>query len=148
MRALALGLVLAAVMLVPAARSEEGAAAAIRQALLQWMADFNAGRAEESCALFAPDLKANVRGIEERGYEQQCDLLKRALADESKTYTYGVDIKEILVFGDAAVVRLVWTLTVKGKDGAETQSVEPGLDVFKQQPDGRWKIIRYMAYEQ
>jgi len=51
------------------------------------------------------------------------------------------------VFGDAAVVRLVWTLTIKNTDG-EIESVEPGLDVFRRQADGTWKIVRYMAYEE
>jgi ketosteroid isomerase-like protein len=53
----------------------------------------------------------------------------------------------VLVFGDVAVVRLVWTLTVKQEGGGETQSVEPGMDIFQKQPDGSGKIIRYMAYE-
>jgi len=43
-------------------------------------------------------------------------------------------------------VRLVWTLRVRS--GASTvESKEPGLDVFRRQPDGHWKIIRYMGYE-
>jgi steroid delta-isomerase len=58
-----------------------------------------------------------------------------------------LDIKEILVFGDVAVVRLVWTLTIEEKDGREIKSVEPGMDVFRRQADGSWKIVRYMAYE-
>ena len=44
-------------------------------------------------------------------------------------------------------MRLVWTLTVK-QDGSETTSLEPGMDVFRRQADGTWKIIRYIAYEQ
>jgi steroid delta-isomerase len=58
-----------------------------------------------------------------------------------------MDIKEVLVFGDVAVVRLVWTLTIEPKDGASIESVEPGMDIFKKQTDGSWQIIRYMAYE-
>jgi steroid delta-isomerase len=146
--AVILAAALACAQLPVLARADAGPAAPIRQALTQWMEDFNAGDAEAACALFAPDLKANVRGVGERGFEAQCQLLKQALADKSKTYRYAVDIKEILVFGDAAIVRLVWTLTIKGKDGNETKSVEPGLDVFHKQPDGSWKIIRYMAYEE
>jgi ketosteroid isomerase-like protein len=70
------------------------------------------------------------------------------LADKEKTFSYALDIKEIAVFGDVAVVRLVWTLTVRQKDGGETKSVEPGMDVFQKRADGKWRIIRYMAYEQ
>lgn len=70
------------------------------------------------------------------------------MGDETRSYRYALDIKEILVFGDVAVVRLVWTLTIKEKDGREMKSVEPGMDLFRRQADGSWKIVRYMAYEE
>lgn len=122
--------------------------AAIRSALTQWMADFNAGRADKVCALFAPDLIAQYRGQPERGYEALCDLLKRSLGDRGKTYRYALAIKEILVAGDLAVVRLTWMLTVRGKDPvSEITSDEPGIDIFRRQGDGSWRISRYIAYE-
>jgi steroid delta-isomerase len=112
------------------------------------MAAFNAGDAEKSCALFAPDLIAQVRGQPERSYNDLCDLLKRSLSDRTKTYSYTVDIKEILVAYDLAAVRLTWTLKVRQKDtGSETTSDEPGLDIFRRQADGSWKISRFMSYE-
>lgn len=123
------------------------AAVEIENALKQWRADFNAGRADKVCGLFAPDLRADFRGQPERGCDGLCDLLKRSLADKEKTFSYGLDVKEILVFGDVAVVRLDWTLTVKGSDGRESTSVEPGMDIFQKQADGTWRIVRYMAYE-
>lgn len=70
------------------------------------------------------------------------------MGDETRSYRYALDITEILVFGDVAVVRLVWTLTIKEKDGREMKSVEPGMDLFRRQADGSWKIVRYMAYEE
>jgi uncharacterized protein (TIGR02246 family) len=122
-------------------------AADIRAALVQWMDDFNAGRADKVCDLFAPDLRANVRGVAERDYTALCDLLQSSLKDRTKHYTYAVDIKEIRVFGEVAVVRLVWTLTVS-QSGVGTVSVEPGMDIFARQADGAWKITRFMAYQQ
>lgn len=123
------------------------AAAEIRQALTHWTDDFNAGRTDKVCDLFAADVRADVRGAPERDHAAICDLLVSSLKDESKHYRYAMDIKEILVFGDVAVVRLVWTLTIEPKDGASIESVEPGIDIFKKQADGSWQIIRYMAYE-
>jgi uncharacterized protein (TIGR02246 family) len=123
------------------------AAVEIENALKQWMADFNAGRADKVCGLFAPDLRADFRGQPERGYGGLCDLLKKSLSDKDKTFSYGLDVKEILVFGDVAVVRLDWTLTVKDDAGHESTSVEPGMDIFQKQADGTWRIVRYMAYE-
>src|SRR5262245_8443442 len=141
------GLVSLALISPAAAQGDMPAQAAIRAALTQWMADFNAGRAGKVCELFAPDLVAQYRGQPERGWDALCDLLKRSLADRGKSYSYALAIKEILVEGDLAVVRLTWTLTVRGKDAAETTSVEPGIDIFRRQADGSWKISRYMGYE-
>src|SRR5271166_2562313 len=131
-----------------AAQSANPAETAIRAALLQWTADFNARNRQHVCDLFAPDLRYDYRGQPERGYRDICELLHKSLSDPTKHYSYSPDIKEIIVSGDMAVVRLIWTLTVtsEGQTGALI-SKEPGLDVFRREPDGSWKIMRYMAYE-
>jgi steroid delta-isomerase len=47
-----------------------------------------------------------------------------------------------------AIVRLVWTSTLSQAGSTQvTETKEPGLDVFRRQPDGAWRISRYMAYE-
>lgn len=138
---------LALLVAAPAATAAEDETAEIRAALAQWTDDFNAGRADKVCDLFAKDARADVAGAPERDYAAICDVLTRSLADKTRHYSYAMDIKEILVFGEVAVVRLVWTLTIKKEDGGTAKSVEPGMDIFQKQPDGSWKIIRYMAYE-
>ena len=121
---------------------------AIRDALTRWTVDFNARDANRICDLFAPDLRYDFRGLPERDYNAICSLLQRALADRSKTITYSFDIKEIIVSGDMAIVRLVWTSKVSREGSSQvTETKEPGLDVFRRQPDGQWRIARYMAYE-
>lgn len=120
----------------------------IADALAQWTADFNAGRADKTCDLFSRELRADYRGQPERGYDGQCDLLKQSLNDPTRRYSYALAIKEILVSGDTAVVRLTWTLTVQPKDGQAITAIEPGLDVFRKESDGRWRIVRYMAFEE
>jgi ketosteroid isomerase-like protein len=129
------------------AQSDEASQAAIRNALTGWMADFNAGKAATICDLFDRELRYDYRGFPERGYEAICELLHRSLADRSRRYAYGLDIKEIIVSGDLAVVRLVWTLKITRPGAPDIAADEPGLDVFRRQPDGSWKIIRYIAYE-
>lgn len=124
------------------------AAAEIKSTLAQWMADFNAGKTGVVCDLFANDVRADYRGYPTRDHQAICELLTKSLTDTARSYSYALDVKEILVFGDVAVVRLVWTLTITEKDGREIRSVEPGMDVFRRQPDGSWKIVRYMAYEE
>jgi ketosteroid isomerase-like protein len=142
--AMMIGLLLAGP--IPAV-ADDAAQAEIRSALTQWMADFNAGRADKVCGLFAHDLRADFRGQPERDYGALCDLLQRSLGDRTRRYAYALDIKEILVWGDIAVVRLVWTLTIRPNDAPASSSVEPGMDIFRREPDGSWKITRYMGYE-
>ena len=121
---------------------------AIRDALTKWTADFNARDATQICDLFAPDLRYDFRGSPERDYNAMCSGLHRALGDRSKKITYSFDIKEIIVSGDMAIVRLVWTSRLS-RDGSSQaiETKEPGLDVFRRQADGKWRISRYMAYE-
>jgi ketosteroid isomerase-like protein len=130
-----------------AAQTADRDEAAIRDALVKWTADFNARNDARICDLFAPELVYDYRGFPERNHSDLCGLLRRSLADRTRQFTYMLDIKEIIVSGDLAVVRLVWTLRTT-LPGASTpvESKEPGLDVFRRQPDGGWKIIRYIAY--
>ena len=124
------------------------AAMEVKSALTQWMADFNAGKRDRVCDLFAPDVRADYRGYPTRDHQAVCDLLIKSLTDSTRAFSYALDIKEVLILGDVAVVRLVWTLTIEEKDGREFKSVEPGMDIFRRQADGSWKIVRYMAYEE
>ena len=129
------------------ALAEDSAEVAIRSALAQWTQDFNNRNAEKACSLFAQDLRYDFRGYPERDYTDVCARMKRSLSDASKRYAYALDIREILVSGDLAIVRLAWTLTVTLGNGQELTSIEPGMDVLRKGPDGAWKIIRYIAYE-
>ena len=131
-----------------AAQSDSIAEREIRDALAQWTADFNARDSTRICDLFAPDLVYDYRGFPERNYDALCSLLQRSLADRSRQFTYALDIKEVIVSGEIAVVRLVWTLKIsRAGSSLVAETREPGLDVFRRQPDGKWRIARYIAYE-
>ncbi|SEP44510.1 steroid delta-isomerase [Rhodospirillales bacterium URHD0017] len=131
---------------LPAAADTQ-AEKAIRDALSKWTDDFNARDATRICDLFAPDLRYDFRGQPERDFTAMCSGLKRTLADRSKTLTYSFDIKEIIVSADMAIVRLVWTSRVQAGSGQIVETKEPGLDLFRRQTDGTWRISRYLAYE-
>jgi steroid delta-isomerase len=133
---------------VASAQPAGDAEAAIRAALTQWTADFNARNASKICDLFAADLRYDYRGFPERDYTALCTLLRRSLSDRSKTFTYSLNIKEIIVWSDLAVVRLVWTLKTTAAGSSRTvETKEPGLDVLRRQAGSKWKIFRYIAYE-
>ena len=130
-----------------AAAQRTEASAEIRAALARWTEDFNAGNKENVCAIFASDLRYDYRGFPERGFAAICATLQRSLSDPARRYSYALAVREILVSGERAIVRLVWSLKITERDGLEAVSEEPGMDVFRRQPDGSWKIIRYIAYE-
>ena len=142
MRALRHGLV--AVALLAAGPALAGDAEDIRARLEQWTADFNDGKADAVCDLFSKEAIANYRGQPERRYDEICDLLQRSLTDPARDYHYELDLHEVIVEGDLAVVRLTWTLFISPLN---VTSVEPGMDVFRKEADGKWRIIRYLAYE-
>lgn len=119
--------------------------AEIRSRLKQWTEDFNAGRKERACDLFSKDLISDFRGQGEANYATRCALITKAIDDPSRTFRYQLDIKEIITGADLAVVRLVWTLEVTPPGKKERES---GMDIFRKEQDGAWRIIRYMAYEE
>jgi len=142
-----LAIVLACLMMQAPSATAGTAEDDIRARLDQWTRDFNAGKSGAVCELFAKDLKYDFRGYPERDYQDICDRLHRSLNNASRRYAYGLDIREVIVEGDLAVVRLSWTLTVRLPNGQTVRSVEPGMDVLRKDADGQWKIIRYIAYE-
>jgi ketosteroid isomerase-like protein len=143
-----LGCLLASLLIPPATAQPASSEAEIRAALTQWMADFNAGRVDKVCDIFAPSLRADNKGAPERDFDAQCKLLQAVLGDPERSFSYTLDLKEIVAEGDMAAVRLVWTLTTRVKaTGQVSTTEEQGLDVFGKGSDGRWRIIRFMTYE-
>lgn len=146
----AAAIVLGAVVLgatVAAEAPASPAEVAVRAALTSWMTSFNAGDLGAVCDLFSRDLRYNYRGLPERGYDDICAGLHRSLSDPDRHYAYSMDIKDILVRGDLAVVRVVWTLTVTRRGIAQTAvSTEISMDMFRDEPDGHWRIVRFVAY--
>ena len=119
-------------------------AADIRARIEGWTEAFNAGEAEAVCDLFSKEAISTYRGQPERRFDEICDLLQRSLADPARDYRYAVDIHEVIVEGTLAVVRLTWRLQIMPMN---VTSEEPGMDVFRKEADGRWRIVRYLAFE-
>ena len=127
--------------------SGQAEANAIGNALIVWMKAFNGGDADTVCAVFALDLRFDFGPFIDGTHDQLCDRLHRMLQNRQVTFQYALDIKEILISGDLAVVRLVWTLSVTHR-GREKPVVttEPGIDVMRHDQDGAWRVFRFIAY--
>jgi ketosteroid isomerase-like protein len=130
------------------ASPEAGVPAEIRRALEKWPRDFNAKDAPGVCGLFAPDLVASYPDQPDKNYDGMCRQLTAALKNPEKTFHYEApQIEDILVSGDLAVVRLVWTLSITDRNVPAGVTIkERGIDVFTRQKDGAWKISISHAY--
>jgi uncharacterized protein (TIGR02246 family) len=124
--------------------------AAIEAALRQWPDDFNAENLPGVCGLFADDVVLIYPGSPDRNHQQFCDQMRTQFDDPAKQFSYDPpDIQEVVVDGDLATVRLIWTLTVRDASGKVLETVdENGVDVFRRQPDGSWKIHISHAFSQ
>ncbi len=119
--------------------------AAIRARLSGWAEAFNRRDADTVCELFAEDLISVVPDAPDAGKAAVCDRLARLLARDDRSFAYAVEIDEVLVWGDHAAVRLDWTLTVAA-GGETSSSLERGIDLFRRDPDGVWRIMRFIAF--
>lgn len=125
----------------------DGAENEIESALREWMDDFNGKNVEVICDLFAPALIANYGDFPQISYESICKQLKSSLTNPDLNFHYDLGITEIIVSGDTGVVRLIWDLTVTDGGGNVIEKTKDrGMDIFRRQPDGTWKISRYIAY--
>jgi ketosteroid isomerase-like protein len=129
----------------PASGGEDGAPTIIARRLSDWTDAFNAREAAAVCDLFSPDLISTMQGRPDEGRDAVCDRIARTLADRRLSIHYVPHIKEIIVSGELAVVRLVWS--VKTRIGLVTKvSEEPGIDIFRLEADGNWRITRFLAF--
>lgn len=141
-------LVALALLLGAAPGHAQSAEVAVRAALARWTEAFNSGDREGVCDLFAPDLVATNRGRADRGFDELCAQLRRVLADPGRRYRYAAAIQDVMTSGDLAVVRLDWTLEVRDPAGTLLETgVDAGMDVFRRQPDGAWRIARFIAFD-
>jgi ketosteroid isomerase-like protein len=121
---------------------------AIVDRLQKWPQDFNAKDIPAVCDLFASDLIATYPGAPDRNYDGMCTVLSNAINSKDKNYHYELSkIEQMIVNCDLAVVRLIWILTVTDLDQTVTERIEErGLDVFRKQKDGQWRISISYAY--
>lgn len=146
-RLLTIAAVLVGVVMAAPARSDPGSdKAAITARLQGWAEAFNARHAAGVCDVFAPDLVSTVPEGLNGNRDALCKKLAALLGNPELSLHYdSPDIREIIVSGDIAVVRLFWTLTAR-KGAEESVTHEAGMDIFKRQPDGRWSIARFMSF--
>lgn len=136
---LAAAIVLAAGAAVRAGTSEDEAQ--IRASLARWVQAFNSGDLKTAAEVWAPDLIGWAPEGEDDTYALEHDFAARAQGKPPST-TYALEINEVMVSGDLAVVRDTWTETPRA-DPAKAR-VFRSFEVWRRQKDGSWKISRWI----
>src|SRR5208283_2668683 len=95
----------------PVLADAEADKSAIAARLLDWTEAFNARDASKTCDLFSAELVSTMRDRPDEGHDAVCSRIAAALADRNLAMRYTPKIEEIIVSGDLAVVRIVWSVT-------------------------------------
>jgi uncharacterized protein (TIGR02246 family) len=133
--------------LVTAAAADETAdKAAISRRLTDFSAAFAARDASKACDLFAADLIATTPLAPDVSKDMLCRNFERLFAKPGLQLHYDApEIREIIVSGDLAIVRVIWTL--RARAGSEVDTTQEGaIDIFRRDGDGRWSIMRMNAF--
>jgi steroid delta-isomerase len=128
------------------AETPAGVEATIRQKLAEWETAYNAGDRRKTFEIWAPDLVGWYPGIPDVTYAQEKASLDRP-APSGPQSSLHVRIVEVLVSNDLAVVRDVWTETPPPGSAAPATTI-PSFEVWRRQPDGGWKIARWISAPQ
>jgi uncharacterized protein (TIGR02246 family) len=133
---------------VPFRRAQDDAADQIAAVLVQGATTSMPARSSACATSFAPDLVVTYRGTPDRGYAAFCRQLETAVADPALELRYDLEIEEIIPVGDLAVARVIWTLASRAAGADPETQVERGIDILRRQPDGAWRIARFIAYDE
>ena len=113
----------------------------IRAALTQWTQAANRGDYKAALEVWAPDLIGWPPQGPDDTYQREAQSAK--LPVHPPQTTYALTINEVIVDGSLAVVRDTWTETTKQAAADKIQTFR-SFEVWRRQPDGRWKISRWI----
>ena len=133
----------------PAAELNPAAAAAaeteIRRALDDWLDAY--GRQDQAgmARVWAPDVVGWYPGQPAWTYADVEKALNRPPSNDPTRPSIRLSIEEIMVSGDQAVVRDIWRFTRRFSSDSVLSLKVYGFEVWRQQPDGRWRIARWIS---
>ncbi|MCF1707325.1 nuclear transport factor 2 family protein [Tabrizicola sp. J26] len=119
--------------------------AEIRARLQEWSDAFAKKDVAAACDLFSADVVAEIQDGPTADHAAVCSKIGELLGKDDVELTYTPQIDEVLPMGDYALIRLTWSLRID-RNGDVTTSSERGFDLFRKEADGKWRIVRYLAY--
>lgn len=120
------------------------AAQAIRAELAAWVEAANRSDWKAASRVWAPDLIGWYPGQPDDTYAKEMENAARPRPGRPPI-RYEVNVVEVLVSGDLAVVRDVWRFTTKPGQPDSSVSVVRSYEVWKRQKNHEWKIARWIS---
>lgn len=115
--------------------------AQIRTSLARWVSSFNKGDLAAASEVWAPDMIGWAPEGDDDTYAREKEFAQKAQG-KAPDATYALDINEVIVSGDLAVVRDTWTETPRAKPSSAR--VFRSFELWRRQPDHSWKIARWI----
>jgi steroid delta-isomerase len=115
--------------------------AQIRASLARWVTSFNSGDLKAAAEVWAPDLIGWAPEGQDDTYAGEKEFAARA-SGKPPGASYALEINEVMVSGDLAVVRDTWTETPRA-DPSKARTFR-SFEVWRRQTGGSWKIARWI----
>jgi ketosteroid isomerase-like protein len=128
------------------ARSDD---AAIRAALARYVEVYNAGAPRDAFVIIGDSAQIgwNSRGDSipfQLGLARTTETARRLGADPAAPRRYySVEVEEVILSGNLALVRDVWTTTTRDPDSTTVRR-DRSFELFRRQTDWGWKIFRWV----
>jgi ketosteroid isomerase-like protein len=136
----------AAVRADPAGADAADAEGQIRKSLAEWTAAANRRDAAGMAEVWAPGVVGWFPEAPLFGDDEARRVAGAPPGGEKPYSTFALTIDEMLVSGDLAVVRDIWVESRHFSGPAAMADREiRSFEVWKPQPDGRWKIVRWIS---
>jgi ketosteroid isomerase-like protein len=116
----------------------------IRAALADWVDAANRQDWKTAARVWATDLVGWYPGQPDDTYAKELESAAHPRVGRPRT-RYEVNVVEVMVSGDMAVVRDVWRFTTAPDTPDSTVSTVRSYEVWRRQNDGKWKIARWIS---
>ena len=122
--------------------------ASLRSAILRSAESFNKGDADAIMSQYAKDIVLSYPGLPDLGYDELVqsyrEMVKRPPGVTVQTTP---TIEEILVSGDLALIRVMWTTTTTNAEPPrQTSRQMKDFQVWRREKDGTWMFARGMHF--
>ena len=127
---------------LPDSGDDAAAETTIRKSLADWVEASNRGDWAAAARIWAPDLIGWYPGYPDDSFQRETEFAK---TPHPVTQTSELTIHEVIVSGPLAVVRDTWKFTDRSDKGPGKTTSVRSFEVWRKQPDGSWKIARWIS---